>query len=220
MNINRLHKILNLREDEEVIRIIRQYPLTLFWRILLAVLLFIVPFFFMYPLFSRGQWGILIFGAVIMIAFIYALRIFAAWYFNISVITNSRVIDMEQRGFFDKTVSGITYDKVQDISYRQKGLWQTIFKYGSAQLQLTNTNTKIRLNNIHHPEEARELLLELYNNYRPPVEKSERQAIAREEDIWQKVKKFKPEELERLNQKINHKLADREKAFKDLLTED
>ncbi len=119
-----------LKEGEEPVRVIRRYFFSFFLKIVMAVILIVLPFFLMYPLFQWGQWGLLIFGGLVLLALIYGLRVLTVWYFNLFVITNQRVVDVDQRGFFERTVVSVDYQRLRDAAYRTKGLWQTIGNYG------------------------------------------------------------------------------------------
>ncbi|MDD5043102.1 MAG: PH domain-containing protein [Patescibacteria group bacterium] len=218
----KFYKILNLREGEEIIRVIRRYPLTLFFKILLALILILAPFFFMFLLFSWGFWGVLLFLLVLGCGIVYALKIFVVWHYNASIVTNYRVIDFDQRGFFDKTVSGITYDKIQEVSYHQRGLWQSMFKYGSVQLQIANTSTKIKLRYVHHPAEVQELILGLQHAYKGSEESPAESPSnsKRIEKAWEDIKNFSDEELERLQKKIDDKIMAKDEAVKEIFSDE
>jgi len=217
----KFYKLLNLREGEEIVKVIRRYPLTLFFKILLVLVLILLPFFLMFLLFSWGIWGAAIFLIVLFAGIFYGLRIFIIWYYNTSIITNYRVIDFDQQGFFEKTVSGITYDKIQDVSYYQKGICQTLFKYGSVQLQIANTSTKIKLRYVYHPAEVNELILQLQNDYKP-IEPEEAKITnnGRLEDTWEDIKELSDEELKIIQDKIGNKFKEKEKVVEEIFNED
>ncbi|MFA5135600.1 MAG: PH domain-containing protein [Patescibacteria group bacterium] len=121
----------------------------------------IAPFFFLYPLFRWGTSGILIFiGALIVGGFI-LLRVFVIYSFNVFVITDERIIDIDQRGFFDRTVSETTYDKIQDVSFRIKGIAQTLFKYGHVVIQTAGTQANIELHGVKEPERVQQTIIQI-----------------------------------------------------------
>lgn len=212
----KFYNILNLREGEEIIRVIRRYPLTLFFKILLAVVLILLPFFFMFLLFSWGVWGMAVFLAILIIGLLYAARLFVVWYYNTSIVTNYRVIDFDQQGFFDKTVSGITYDKIQEVFYRQKGVCQSLFKYGSVVLQIANTGTKIKLRHIYRPSEIQELILELQSDYRPPENEGIDVNGKRVEAAWDNIRGLSDDELVSIQAKIKDKFQQKEEAVREI----
>ena len=118
---------LNFKENEEIIKIVRRYPLTCTFPILITLILVAGSFFFLSLFFSWGPIGVALFLTILLLGIIYGTREFVLWYFNAFIITNQRVIDIDQRGFFDRIVSEAPYEKIQDVSYRVKGIFQTLF---------------------------------------------------------------------------------------------
>src|SRR3989339_377242 len=112
----------NLKESEELVIIIRKFPLVFILPIIFSAVFIIAPFFFLYPLFHWSSWGVGIFFVLLIIGLFLALRTFIIYSFNVFVITNQRIIDIDQAGLFDRTVSETTYDKIQDVSFRRKGI--------------------------------------------------------------------------------------------------
>lgn len=151
----------NLKEDEELVIIVRKYPLVFFGPILITAIFIIAPFFFLYPLFHAGWWGVALFFIILIFGIIYGLRQFIIYSFNVFVITNKRIIDINQRGFFDRVVSESRYDKIQDISLRIKGILQTFFHYGSVIIQTASKDANLELEGVKNPAKIQEIIYEI-----------------------------------------------------------
>jgi len=82
----------NLKEDEEIVQIVKKYPLVFFGPVLLSAIFIIAPFFFLYPLFHWGSWGVLVFFILLGIGILLALRVFIIYSFYVFVITSHRII--------------------------------------------------------------------------------------------------------------------------------
>lgn len=150
-----------LKEGEETVKIIRQYPWCYTFSIFLTMVLLALPFFLLFLLFRQGWWGVLIFCLLLLIGLFYGLRQLFIWYFDGFLITNQRIMDFDQKGFFDRQVSETTYEKIQDISFRQKGFWQTILNYGTVVVQTASSEVKLELENVFEPQKVQSLLTEL-----------------------------------------------------------
>jgi len=148
----------NLKDDEEIIWLVRKYPLVFAIPILFSAVFIIAPFFFLYPLFHWSDWGVLIFFILLAIGLISALRVFIVYSFNVFIITSQRIIDIDQRGFFDRTVSETTFDKIQDVSFRIKGIGQTLLHYGSVVIQTAGSQANLELRGIKDPEKIQEVV--------------------------------------------------------------
>ena len=151
----------NLKDDEEIIKVVRKYALVFFGPVFLSAIFIIAPFFFLYPLFHWGSWGVLIFFLILIIGILLGLRAFVIYSLNTFIITNQRIIDIDQRGFFDRTVSETTYDKIQDVSFKIKGIAQTLWHYGSIIIQTAGSQANIELHGVKDPEQIQHLITEI-----------------------------------------------------------
>jgi membrane protein YdbS with pleckstrin-like domain len=151
----------NLKVDEELILIVRKYPLVFLMPTIICAFLIIAPFFFLYPLWHWGSWGVAIFFVVLGLGIFLGLRVLVVYSLNVFVLTNQRIIDIDQVGFFDRTVSETTYDKIQDVSFRVKGIAQTIWHYGSVIVQTAGNQANIELHGVKDPQRIQHLITEI-----------------------------------------------------------
>jgi len=170
---NRLQK--RLKEGESAVLIVRKYPFVFLGHILFSSLFIIAPFFFLFPLVRWGGWGVLIFFVSLLIGIGIAVRVFVEYSFNVFLITDARIIDIDQKGFFDRTVSETTYDKIQDVSFRSHGVTQTLLRYGSVIIQTAGQQANIELHGVKNPERVQQTIIEIQR------EKNERGEISAEE---------------------------------------
>lgn len=166
-----------LKEGEEPVRVIRRYWFSFVWQIIMAVILIALPFFLMYPLFQWGQWGLLAFGLLLLTALLYGLRVFVVWYFNLFIITSQRVVDVEQKGFFERTVSSSAYGRIRDVAFRTKGLWQTIFNYGAVIIEIAGAQVRLEARNIKQPKDIQEIVTALSQESRESQTSEEFQTL-------------------------------------------
>ncbi len=150
-----------IKPDEGIVEIVRKYPLVFIWPILIGTVFIIAPFFFLYPLWHWSAWGIVIFFVVLAIGVLIELRVWVLYSLNIFIITDERIIDIDQRGFFDQRVSEITYQKIQDVSFRTKGIWQTVLHYGSVVVQTAGEQANIELYGVKNPERVHQAIIEI-----------------------------------------------------------
>ena len=156
-----IYKNFILNENEEVIKIIRQSKGVIISKIILPIILIIGPFFFLWPLFQMGNIGIIIFFLLIISGLFILIRNLFIWYFKILVVTNQKIVDIDQQRLLHKIVSDIPLEKIQDIFYRIKGLNQTLTGVGDIQIVLTDNKTRIELENIKQPQKIQQIILQL-----------------------------------------------------------
>lgn len=155
----------NLKANEQVIKIIRRYPLTLGWWYLLSVFLIFVAFFLFYPLLRLGWWGLLVFLLLLVTGAAIAVRKYIIWSLDIFLITNCRLIDFDQQGLFNKNVTETNFDNIQDISYNKKGIFATIFDYGNIVVKTASQNSNLEFYQVRFPAKVQELLVDSQNKF-------------------------------------------------------
>jgi uncharacterized membrane protein YdbT with pleckstrin-like domain len=151
----------HLKEGEEIIKIVRAYALSQILKIAVIIVLVLLPFFLLFPLFQKGFWGVIGFFVLLTVAVVFTVRTLIIWYYNAFMITNKRIIDFDQRGLFDKTVSVATYDKIQDISFKKKGVFSTLFNYGTIVIQTAGANANLEIRNVYEPEKIQDAIMEI-----------------------------------------------------------
>lgn len=73
--------------------------------------------------------GMVILGAL---GLLYAYML---WYFSLYIVTDQRIRQISQKGFFKKTVVDLGLDRIQSISYGVPGIFAGIFGYGTILIQ-------------------------------------------------------------------------------------
>jgi hypothetical protein len=152
---------MRLEKSEDIVHIARRHGIIYFWLWLLIFILIGTPFFFMFWLFNHSWWGQSLFFVPLSIGLFLLIRTVFLWKKNAAIITTHRVIDVDQRGFFDKFVSEIHYDDLDCISGHIKGFWGTIWRYGVVSIQNENGNMKIVLDRIKQPVHIQRRINEL-----------------------------------------------------------
>jgi membrane protein YdbS with pleckstrin-like domain len=148
----------NFQEGEELLSIVRRHTITMIAPILLWSVILLLDFFFMVVLIQRGWWGAMIFIVVILGVALLIWRTVYLWSMNAFILTNRRLMDYDQKGLFHRVVSVTPYAKIQDVSYRLKGIWQSIFRVGTIFLQTAGTQTNLEIYNVGQPEKAVDLI--------------------------------------------------------------
>lgn len=146
--------------DEHILLFLRRHPITnLNWILGLIILTIIppgafyafqlmkVPFFVGSTAFTTA----LIVFYYILIA-TYAFSQFLTWYYNIALITEKRVIDIELTGLVYKKISATKVALVQDVNYEQTGTIRSVFDYGDVLIQTAGTIDNFYIHGVPKPE--------------------------------------------------------------------
>lgn len=122
------------RDGEELLFVFRRHPIALrkaYYLLLVPLVIGCVP-----PLIWQTNlmlfWlpviGLLI-GSVL-----FAFH-FIMWYFTIYIVTDQRVRQITQKGFFGKDVVELRLSKIQNISYNIPGFWGETIGFGTIVIQ-------------------------------------------------------------------------------------
>ena len=65
----------------------------------------------------------------------YILESFLTWFFNVYIVTDERIIDIDFYNLIYKEVSDANIDKIQDVTYKMGGVIRTLFNYGDVLIQ-------------------------------------------------------------------------------------
>jgi len=160
---DRLKKL--LKDDEQLITMVRKYFFVFSGQLTFGIFFIIASFFLLYPLFNWGQWGILVFLLMLVIGAYLIFKVVFVYSFNVFIITDLRIIDVDQRGFFDRIVSETTYEKIQDVSFRRKGMMQTFLHYGSVVIQTAGNQANIELHGVKDPEKIHQIIVDIQREF-------------------------------------------------------
>lgn len=156
------------RNDNEVIfTVLRPHWFTNLSWILLSIVMFIAPIIVkLLPINVNipGNIFTLITLFWYLITFSFTLEKFISWYFDLSIITNTRVIDIDVKNLLDRKFTEAQIKKIQDISYKVAGVSQTFFNYGSIKIETAGENPNIEFEKVAFPNKVTKLLERLYKN--------------------------------------------------------
>lgn len=149
--------------NEKIVLILRAHPITQIPWILNAIILFVFLFFinfFLPSLFSAAQ---IIFLNIFSLAFIFSYLWFnfLTWFFNVGIVTNERVVDIDFHFIIYKEVTATHLSKVEDVTAKSAGFFSSIFNFGNLFVQTAGTEVNIEFLNIPEPSSAAKIINQL-----------------------------------------------------------
>ncbi len=150
-------------EGEKIILLLRSHPFTQIGWILNSIFLFVFIFvlnFFIQNFFNLLQVFILnIFAVVFILSYIWIS--FLGWYFNVGIVTNKRMIDIDLHAVIYKEITNAQLVKIEDVTVKSGGYLQSLFDYGSIFIQTAGTAVNIEFNNVPYPINAIQIISKL-----------------------------------------------------------
>jgi uncharacterized membrane protein YdbT with pleckstrin-like domain len=95
----------------------------------------------------------------VLIIWIWGFMMWTDYYLDITVITNKRIIDMDQKGLFSRQTSTMRYEAIQDVTTEVNGIIHTVMNFGNLYIQTAATTKEFILDNIADPNLAKEIIL-------------------------------------------------------------
>ena len=141
------------RDDEEVLLLIRMHPVTQVPWVLNSlglVLILIIINVLMPALFTMQQ--VLFFNIFsIAVIFAYIWLNFLRWYFEVGIVTNERIVDIDFKSILYKEVSITNVDNIEEISSRSGGYIGALFNFGDVHIKTAGANEDIEFMNVPNP---------------------------------------------------------------------
>lgn len=178
--------MIELHENEEVRLVVRKHWFVLVMKLLSLVLMFFLPLILFVALrffinAAGGEWHSLlaalggpltVFLLLLWMFFIWIWG-FAIWtdfYLDVWVITNKRIFDIEQIGFFQREVSILRMDRVQDITTNVRGIFPTFFNFGEIHVQTAGSDREFIMRGAPAPTTLKQLVSSLQDQRQNPVD--------------------------------------------------
>lgn len=138
-------------DDEEVFFVFRKHPIVMRKGLVFGLfgpLIGVLPAAIDPGLGMGYFFGGLISGFAL--GFIIFLPSWVGWYFSIFIVTNQRFIQINQKGFFHRSVADINLTQIQSVNYEIAGIQETLLGFGTIKLKTYIGDSTIK--DIYHPQ--------------------------------------------------------------------
>jgi len=68
----------------------------------------------------------------------YVIQNFVLWFYNVYIVTNERLVDVDFFGLMYKNINVTQIEKLQDVNYSQRGIFSSFFNYGDVVVQTSS----------------------------------------------------------------------------------
>jgi len=160
-------------EDEKIVYFTRRHWASMLFNFFIMLAMAILPIllFFMILITADISMSVLSINIVTIVAAVYYLvlasYILTQWidyYYDILIITQKEIIDINQDGIFNREINEISIINVQDVTSHVKGFFPTLFAYGDVIAESAGERTQTYIiNNIPNPMEVASRILEIHD---------------------------------------------------------
>jgi hypothetical protein len=134
--------------------------------LMILPLVFLTIIYFRYPEVFENQ---SLDALIVLVGSAYLLFIvgiflygFIDYYLDVYIITNERIVDIKQTGFFRREINELHLREVQDVSARVKGFFPTIFHFGDIFIQTAGERENFIFVSIPHPYTISKKIIDLH----------------------------------------------------------
>lgn len=86
---------------------------------------------------------------------------FIDYYLDVWIVTNERIINIEQKGIFARTVSELKLYNIQDVTSEIKGIIPTMLHFGNVYIQTAATTERFVFKEIDNPPMVAKRIVDL-----------------------------------------------------------
>ncbi len=159
--------MIKLEDNEKVIKVFRKHWLPVSVEMLSLLLVVAIPIFafaflrnnLLFDLSIRNAYFLLLLYTFFLI-FIWILSaiIWLDYYLDMWVLTDKRLIDVEQKGLFSREISSLRLDRIQDITVEIYGLVNTLLKIGNVHVQTASAQKEFLIRQVSKPDLVKSLI--------------------------------------------------------------
>lgn len=159
------------QSGEKIHLFLRRHWLSFLPSMLITLVMLLIPVFVFFGLkffgILLGEFkNLAILGTSCYLLFVLAFFItsFIDYYLDITIVTDSRLLDIEQKGLFNRDISEQSLLRVQDVTSKRKGIFQTFFNYGLVFIETAGEAPNFEMPNIPNPYEVTQKILQLHED--------------------------------------------------------
>jgi hypothetical protein len=141
-------------QEETVLLLLRRHPITQLPWILIAVFLAFLPLLFssiglLSFLPPNFQFAAGVGWYMLLVSFV--LESFISWFYNVYIITDERVIDVDFVNLLYKNISSAKIDVIEDITTVSGGVLASVFNFGTVKIQTSAAVTEFEFEDVPQP---------------------------------------------------------------------
>lgn len=157
--------------NERMVFLLRRHPITVLPLVIVTMILLVSPFAISaYTHTFRTELledpltlvPFVIVGSIFFVfAWLFLFQYFLDYYLDTWIVTTKRIINIQQAGLFNRTISELRLYRVQDVTASVEGFWGTLFGYGNVEIQTAGEKLRFLFEQVRKPNDISKQILEL-----------------------------------------------------------
>ena len=157
--------MIQLENDEKIVYKVHKHWFAIALPVTISIILAAAPLIFFGVFFKFFLEQNISFSLPIFFYCIWLLAIwifsFVEWtgfYLDVWFVTDRRIIYVDQGGLFNRRISSLRFDKIQDVTIEIKGIIAEMMHFGDISVQTAGENRQFVMHGVENPTKAKELI--------------------------------------------------------------
>lgn len=91
----------------------------------------------------------------------YAFSQFVSWFYNIGIITQKRIVDLDSSNILSHNTAAANFNEIVDVTFTQNGFFQSFFDYGDVVIQTEAIHANFEFTAAPKPTRVSDLISDL-----------------------------------------------------------
>jgi uncharacterized membrane protein YdbT with pleckstrin-like domain len=118
------------------------------------------PIPYLESLMFGNPWFDFVVGIYWLFVWMGAFGVFTNYYLDQWIVTNERIIDINQKDFWNREISSLFLSRIQNVETEVQGFFNTIFGFGTVSVESAGAEVnRVRMNGLARPNHVRDLIL-------------------------------------------------------------
>ncbi|MBI4094825.1 MAG: PH domain-containing protein [Candidatus Liptonbacteria bacterium] len=169
--------MITIPSDETVLLEVRRHWYALLLESLLILVLAFIPFVLLGVLggfealvnLKTLSFGVFLTAVWYLLLWMGFFVVWTNYYLDLWIVTDRRIIAVEQHHLFSREISEFRLERIQDVSIDVRGIIPTLLKFGDLHVQTAGEHRQFVIRQIPHPERVKDLIFGGQVKFTPEV---------------------------------------------------
>lgn len=159
-----------LSQDEKKLAVFRRHWIVMLFEFIVFICIALLPVGILLAMILFSEFEILpqmhrfffvLTTIWILFVWIAFFVVYTNYYLDVWIITNKRLIDVEQKGLFTREISTVRIENIQDAISNVSGIFQTMFNYGEVHVQTAGAEREFVIYDVKNPKEVKDKIMRI-----------------------------------------------------------
>lgn len=100
-------------------------------------------------------------NTLLLFLWLFGFLVWIDYYFDVWIITNERIVNIEQKGLFNRQISELRFSRVQDVTATVDGIIPTVLNFGDVHVQTAAEEERFTFRQVADPFAVKDRIMTL-----------------------------------------------------------